>query len=106
MAEPVGIFVESDPRHETKGDWRVRVGGTRSDARGGKFVSSHRLKRKAVERGRREGRKRSDRSGGAVLYVQGRGEGFRGGRFRREATYDDTGEGGGSGGGFFGNLFG
>lgn len=96
MADPVEIFVEDDPKStQTKGDWTVRVG----KGRGGKIISSHRDKQAAIKRGRREGRKRADRSGGAVLKVE-RASGR--GRPKVEARYGDAQE---SRSGLFGGLF-
>lgn len=82
MADPVEILVKNDPKAtQQKGDWTVKIGR----GRGGKNVSSHRSKASAVQRGRREGRKRSDNSGGAILKVQNSR-----GRWRTEAKYGDA----------------
>lgn len=97
MADPVEIHVVSDPKPtQTKGDWTVLVG---PPGRGSREVSSHREKDAAIQRARRAGRARKDRSGGAVLKVHdatGRG------RPSVEARYGDA-QGGGSG--LFGGLF-
>lgn len=45
-------------------DWKVQVGR--------RTVSHHDLKSAAMKRARREGRKRSDQPGGAILKVQNR----------------------------------
>lgn len=86
MADPVEVIVKSDPSPtQTRGDWLVKVGA----GRGGKNISRHRQKSEAVKRGRREGRKRKDRDGGAVLKVQDAD-----GTIRTEARYGDVDHGG------------
>lgn len=71
MAKFTEVIVEPDPQPtQPAGDWVVRIG------RGGKKVSHHRLKTSAVKRGRREGRKRSER--GAKLIVKPKRGGGRG----------------------------
>lgn len=82
MADATEILVKSDPSTtQTRGDWVVQVGR----GRGGRVISRHRLKSAAVRAGRREGRKRADNSGGAILKVQNRE-----GQWSTESTYGNA----------------
>lgn len=99
MADPTEVHVTIDPKPtQQKGDWTVVVG--RPGSRGSKHISSHREKDAAVKRARREGRKRADHSGGAVLKVHKRGRG----RPRVEARYGAA-QDRGMGERLFGGLF-
>lgn len=94
MPDPVEVFVLNDPAPtQTKGDWIVKVGA----GRGGKKISRHQQKTVAEKRARREGRKRKDQPGGAVLKIQDKG-----GRIHTESHYGDAQDRGG--GGILGGL--
>lgn len=83
MATATEIIVKQDPAPtQQKGDWIVKVGA----GQGGRIVSRHRQKTRALKRGRREGRKRKDQRGGAVLKEQVHTTG----RIKTIASYGDV----------------
>lgn len=97
MADPVQILVKSDPSPtQSQGDWIVKIGA----GRGGRIETRHRQKSVALQKARREGRKRADKGAGAILKVQ-----TKDGRWSTEARYGRARKRR-VGGGFFSNLLG